>query len=137
MNNFYLSFLMGASNITNNDLRIINIDIERQDPDGDRGLKIPKASLVKYIELIKQKLSEGFWNEIVGEEEIIFIFKFKGGSIQEYRLSPENGKEIGKLCSEFNNDSEEKTANVYKYISENKFYQDFMIEHYSKMINRK
>ena len=136
MNDFYLSFLMGAPTITNNDLRILNINIERQDSDGDRSLKIPKANLVKYIELVKTKLSAGFWNEIVGAEEIIFIFKSKDSSIEEYRLSPENEKEIGKLCSKFNGDPEEKTANVYKYIADNKLYQDFMLEHYADLINR-
>lgn len=31
----------------------------------------------------------------------------------------------------------EKTANVYKYISDNKFYHDFMMEHYADLINRR
>ncbi|MCC7004895.1 hypothetical protein IT397_03190 [Candidatus Nomurabacteria bacterium] len=137
MNDFYLSFLMGAPTITNNDLRIINVGIERQDPDGDRGLRVAKKDIAKYIELVKEKLSPGFWNEIVGGKEIIFIFKFKDGSVKEYKLSPENEKEISKLCSEFNGDSEEKTANVYKYISGNKFYNEFMLENYFDLINRK
>lgn len=137
MNNFYLSYLMGAKNITDDDITILNISIEEKDEDGDRSLKIPKEKLPQYIELIKAKLNEGFWNEIIGAEEIIFIFKLKDHTIKEYRLSPDNEREIGKLCSTLNGDPEEKTANVYRYISGNSFYNDFMLEHYADMINRK
>lgn len=125
---------MGADKITDKELG--DLDVEK-DEDDDRALKIPKEKLPQYIELIKAKLSEGFWNEIIWESEIIFIFKFKDGSIKEYRLSPENEQEIDKLCAELNNEPEDKTANVYKYISDNKFYHDFMLEHYADMINRK
>ena len=37
----------------------------------------PEDRLSQYIELIKNKLTNGFWNEIIGAKEIIFIFKFK------------------------------------------------------------
>lgn len=133
MEKFCLSFLMGDKNITDNDL--ISLGIER-DVNDKRALKIPEEKLSQYIELVKTKLEEGFWNEIIGAKEIIFIFKFKDGSIKEYKLSPENEQEIDKLCAGFNNEPADKTANVYKYISENEFYHDFMVEHYSDMINR-
>jgi hypothetical protein len=93
--------------------------------------------LSPYIELIKAKLDDGFWNEIVGATEIIFIFKFRDGSIKKYRLSPENEREINDLCIKFNNEPPDLTPNVYKYISDNKFYHDFMMENYADMINRK
>ena len=32
--------------------------------------------------------------------------------------------------------STDKTANVYKYISGNDFYRDFMIKYYSNLVNR-
>ncbi len=118
------------------DLISLDISIEEKDSDGDRALKIPEEKLSQYIELIKSKLEEGFWNEIIGAKEIIFVFKFKSSSIKVYKLSPENEQEIDKLCAEFNNEPADKTANVYKYISENKFYHDFMVEHYAEMINR-
>ncbi|MBI2635636.1 MAG: hypothetical protein HYW79_03825 [Parcubacteria group bacterium] len=133
---YYLSYLMGAEKIEDKELEDLDIKIEDIDTDGDRSLKIPEDKLPQYIELVKNKLTNGFWNEIIGEKEIIFLFKFQDGNIKEYRLSPENEQEIDKLCAEFNNESPEKTANVYKYISDNKFYHDFMIEHYSDMINR-
>ncbi len=133
---YYLSYLMGAKKIKDGELESLDIKIEDKTSDGDRMLKIPEEKISQYIELVKSKLTDGFWNEIVGAKEIIFIFKFKDGNIKEYRLSPGNEQEIDKLCAEFNNEPLDKTANVYKYISENKFYHDFMIEHYSDMINR-
>lgn len=132
----YLSYLMGADNIQDTELESLGVEIEEKKSDGDRMLVIPNEKLSRYIELMKAKLTNGFWNEIVGEKEIIFIFKFKDGHAKEYKLSPETEKEIAGLCSEFNGDAPEKTANVYKYISGNKFYHDFMMEHYADMINR-
>ena len=127
---------MGAKKIEDKELEDLDIKIKNKDSDGDRSIKIPEEKLSQYIELVKNKLTEGFWNEIIGEKEIIFLFKFKDGNIKEYELSPENEQEIDKLCAEFNNEPPEKTANVYKYISENKFYHDFMMKHYADMINR-
>lgn len=133
---YYLSYLMGAENIKDNDLIGLGVSIEETKSDGDRCLKIPAENLPQYIQLIKDKLNNGFWNEVVGEQEVIFLFKFKDGSSEEYRLSLENEQEIDKLCAEFNNEPPEKTANVYKYISDNKFYHDFMMEYYADLINR-
>lgn len=133
---YYLSYLMGAEMIEDKDLVDLGISIEEIMADGDRALKIPEEKLSQYIELIKAKLNNGFWNEVIGEKEIIFIFKFKDDSIKEYRLSPKNEQEIDKLCASFNNEPAEKTVNVYKYISDNKFYHDFMMEHYADLINR-
>ena len=133
---YHLSYLMGAENIEDKELESLDIKIEDRTSDGDRMLKIPEEKLLQYIELIKNKLTNGFWNEMIGAEEILFIFKFNDGNIKEYELSPENEQEIDKLCAEFNNEPPNKNTNVYKYISDNKFYHDFMIEHYSDMINR-
>ena len=132
----YLSYLMGASQISDEELRGFGVSIEETKPDGDRCLKMTGENLQGYIQFMKEKLGNGFWNEIVGEKEIIFIFKLKDGTIREYRLSPENEKEVDTLCAELNNEPPEKTANVYKYISANKFYHDFMMDHYRDLINR-
>lgn len=132
-----LSYLMGAENIDDNDLTGLGITIEEKRASGNRTLKIPSDKLTQYIELIKNKLDNGFWNEVIGEKEIVFVFKFKDGSIKEYTLSPKNEKEINDLCIEFNNEPPDLTPNVYKYISDNDFYHDFMIEHYADLINRK
>lgn len=127
---------MGADKIQDEHLESIGVQILEKDPDGDRKLKIFPESLPRYRDLIKEQLNLGYWNEVVGENEIIFIFKSKDGSIKEYNLTPENEAEIAALCSQFNGDSLEKTSNVYKYISGNSLYKDFMNEHYGEFINR-
>lgn len=127
---------MGAKNIRDSELEDLGIKIKDKTINGDRMLIIQDERLRQYIELIKVKLTNGFWNEVVGEKEIIFIFKFKDGSVKGYVLSLENEKEINDLCVEFNHEPPDLTPNVYKYISDNRFYHHFMIEHYAGMINR-
>lgn len=127
---------MGAGAISNKELEDLSIEIVEVTESGSRKLKIPQERVAEYIELVKSKLAPGFWNEIVGSDEIKFIFKLNDNSIKEYSLSSENEVEIDKLCAELNNEQPDKIANVYKYISENDFYHDFMVEHYSNLINR-
>jgi hypothetical protein len=127
---------MGASQIQDIDLINLGVEIVGTKPDGDRTLKIPEDNIEEYKELIRSSLDNGFWNDIVGEKEIIFIFKFKDGSIKEYILSDENEVEVSKLCSDFSGESEDKTANVRKFISGNSFYKDFMNEYYSDILNK-
>ena len=130
----YLSYLMGADDIRNDAIRDIGVDIQEAKPDGDRMLIIPEEHLSRYIDLIKAELSNGFWNEIVGEREIIFIFKFRDGHVETYRLSPQTEPKIAELCAAFSGDDPEKTENVYRYIAGNAFYRDFMDAHYRDMI---
>jgi hypothetical protein len=127
---------MGAEDITDNELENLGVEIVDRTDSESRKLRIPEAALTGYVDLIKAKLTKGFWNEIVGPEKILFIFRFKDGHTEEYALSPENEQELDKLCAEFNDEPAEKTANVYKYISDNDFYHDFMMEHYAELINR-
>lgn len=134
--NIYLSYLMGAENITDTDLTDLGINIAEKTESGDRKLKIPKEVIEKYKDLIKEKLTYGFWNEFLDENAIYFIFKFKNEDIKEYTLSLENEQEIDEICVEFNKETSDKNTNVYKYISENDFYHDFMIEYYKDMIER-
>ena len=131
---YCLSYLMGADKIQDKELQNINIEIVGKSESGSRKLKIPADNLSDYIKLIKTKLTNGFWNEIVGSDNLVFVFKFKDGSIKEYILDSSNEDLISKLCSEFNGDPLDKTANVYRYVSENDFYRDFMLEHYSNLI---
>lgn len=132
----YLSFLMGGSEITDQELTDLGIEIVEKESDGDRKLKIPAENIKAYFIIIKEKLSPGFWNEVVGEKEISFVFKFKDGSIKEFNLSLENEAEIDKLAAEFVGKPLGDESNVYKWLSENYFYHDFMLEHYKDLINR-
>ncbi len=120
----YRSYLMGGNGITNKDLKIIGVEIVETASDGDRKIKILPSKLSLYEDLVINKLSNGFWNDIVGSDKIIFIFKFKNGAVKKFILSMENQKEIAQLCHEFNNDPLEKTSDVLKYLSGNGFYSE-------------
>ena len=132
----YLSYLMGAENIKDQDLTDLGIDIVEKTDSGSRKLRIPKEKVEGYKTLIREKMTPGFWNEFLNENGIHFIFKLEDGDTKEYTLSPENEQEIDNLCAKLNNEPPEKTANVYKYISDNDFYHDLMLEHYKDMIER-
>lgn len=132
----YLSYLMGAPNISDKELVESGVEIKGTTDSGSRMLLFSDSSLATYAALIKEKMDNGFWNEIVGEKEILFIFKFNDGAIKEYKLTVANEKEIDELCSTFNNEPPGKTHNVYLYISENDYYHDFMLEHYGELIAR-
>jgi hypothetical protein len=127
---------MGGNDIQDNQLEVLNVEIVEKKSGGDRKLKVPQENLAQYLDLIRKGMTAGFWNEVLGDKEIIFIFKFKDGSLKEYTLSTENERELDKICAEFNGQTLSETSNVYKWLSENKFYHDFMLEHYLDMINR-
>jgi len=132
----YLSYLMGADKISDQELTALGIEIAEKTESGSRKLKIQSANIEQYKKLIMEKMTAGFWNEFLDENGVHFIFKLEDGDIKEYTLSPENEQEIDNLCAKLNNEPPDKTANVYKYISDNDFYHDFMMEHYRKMIER-
>mgnify|MGYP006952608842 CR=1 FL=1 len=127
---------MGADKITDQDLENLGVEIVEKTDSGSRKLKIPSDKIEGYKDLLREKMEPGFWNEFLDENGIHFVFKLKNGDTKEYVLSPENEREIDKLCAELNNEPPDKTANVYKYISDNDFYHDFMMKHYREIIER-
>jgi hypothetical protein len=134
--NNYLGYLMGASKITDQDLLNLDIRIVEKVDSRSRKIEIPRTAINEYKELIKEKLDPGFWNECISKDEIYFIFKFKDSVIKEFALSPDNEQEIDDLCAQFNNEPPDKTANVYKYLSQNDFYHNLMIRYYQNMVER-
>jgi hypothetical protein len=127
---------MGADKISDQELVALGVEIVEKTDSGSRKIKVPSENIERYKGLLKEKMEAGFWNELLDENGIHFVFKFKNGEVKEYTLSPDNEREIDKLCAELNNEPPDKTANVYKYISDNDFYHDFMLEHYKEMIER-
>jgi leucyl-tRNA synthetase len=128
------SYLMGANSISDSELNKLNIKITKADSDS-RKLEIPLHSLNKYKELIKNKLSAGFWNEVVGEQ-VWFLFKDKNNKVNEYILNKSNINIIAQKCSEFNDDPVEKIQNIWLYIASNDWYTPLIIqENQGKMIN--
>jgi hypothetical protein len=115
---------MGANQISDSELGEISVTIISKPDSDSRTLKISEEALKIYEELVSKKLDGGFWNDIVSETRILFIFKFKDGSIKRFELSKKNQPEIAQLCHEFNGDPLEKTSNILAYLAGNDFYAD-------------
>ncbi|MDO8660495.1 MAG: class I tRNA ligase family protein, partial [Candidatus Woesearchaeota archaeon] len=120
----YKSYLMGASQISDEALKNLNITVVEK-KDEDRLILIPEAKVNDYLALIEKKIDNGFWNEVVGNS-IIFVFKFKDGNTKKFILDDKNSEEITKLCSEFNNEPYEKIKDLSSYLLSNTFYADYV-----------
>jgi hypothetical protein len=121
---FYKSVLMGADKISDLELEYLGIDIVERKESGTRNIIIPLETIEEYKQLVKEKLDKGFWNDIVGEDLIHFIFKMPDGGVVEFVYKEEDRLEIAELCSQLNGDSIEKTSDLLNYIGENEFYTD-------------
>lgn len=122
---------MGASQITDEELRNLDIDILQDEEATVRKLTIPTSSIEQYKDLIRSKLDNGFLNEYVGEDQIYFIFKMPDGVVKEFTYNETNRFDIAKRCSQLNGDAIEKTSNILDYIAENEFYTE-IINNYKK-----
>lgn len=121
------SYLMGADRISDEDLKKIGVTIVEKIHTGARKIEIDDKNLDAYKQLVKERLSPGFWNEVVGET-VWFLFKEKDGSVSEYILNTENTPVIAALCSRLNDDPIEKTSNIWMYLAENDWYTPFIIQ---------
>ncbi len=126
----YLSFLMGASAISSDDLRVLGIEILKSVGSNIRKLLIPESAFDAYRTVIHRELQPDYWNEVVGRTTVTFMFKLNDGTVRELKYSPESREEISRLCSKMNSDPIEKTDNVLRYLATNSFYRDTMVECY-------
>jgi len=115
----YLSFLMGADAISDRELTDLGVQILAGASSPFRGLLVPGGSLPAYKALIREKLTPGFWNDILGRHEILFIFKLKDGSVRELAFSEATRLEIARL-----NDPIEKTSDMPRYLAGNQLYRE-------------
>ena len=122
----YLSFLMGVDAITDADLTTMGVTILEQHGSAARGLLVPAASLPRYSALVRERLRHGFWNEIVGDQEILFIFKLADGTVREITLSEATSSQIAQLCHSLNRDPIENTSDVPRYLAGNPLYRELI-----------
>lgn len=119
------SFLMGASRISDEELKTMGVEIVEKTDDGNRKIEIPGKSLGKYEELIKEKMENGFWNEYINEE-IVFIFKGKESKTERIVLNGETEKKIDQLAAEFNGEGWTRQKSVWAWLAENDWYKDYI-----------
>jgi hypothetical protein len=117
---------MGADAITDDELTHLGIDVLQGARSRFRGLLIPESSLAAYRALVRRKITPGFWNDIVGRQHVLFIFKLADGTIRELALSEATRPEIAQLCSSLNKDPIEKTSDMPRYLSGNPFYRELI-----------
>ncbi len=122
----YLSFLMGADGITDGELCDLGVKILSGAGTPFRGLLIPEERLSAYRTLIREKLTPGYWNDILGRQEILFVFKLEDGTIRELTLSEANRVEIAHLCSSLNKEPIEETSDMPRYLAANPFYRELV-----------
>jgi hypothetical protein len=120
----YLSFLMGADAIADDELSRLGVTILEGAGSAFRGLLIPQASVSAYQALVREKITPGYWNEIVGRDEIVFTFKLADGTIRELSLCEATSSEIARLCSAFSKDPIQKTSDIPRYLAGNPFYRE-------------
>ncbi len=126
----YLSFLMAAPDISDDELHGLGVRIVETVGPQIRGLLIPSQSLPEYKSLIRERLKRGFWSEMVGREEMHFLFKLSDGMLKELRYSAETRDEIAGLCTELNDDPIEETSDMPRYLAGNPFYRDVAVQFY-------
>ncbi len=112
---YYLSYLMGAKNIKASDLEKLKVEIIQKVSEDTYKIKIPFDAVDNYLELVEQKMENGFWNEILGPE-IKMIFKHKNGKIEKFVLNEKNAGEIYSMMLEFNNQPSKQVQNPYQEI---------------------
>ncbi len=127
----YLSFLMAAPGISDEELGLTGIEVVEAFSSGTRGLLIPGHRLPAYRALVREKLKRGFWNEMVGRDEMVFLFKLQDGTLEEFRYSAETRDEIARLCTELNKDPIERTSDMPNYLAGNPFYREVAVQFYA------
>ena len=122
----YLSFLMGVAAITDAELTGLGVTILERHGAAARGLLVPAASLPGYSAMVGEKLRPGFWNEVVGQQEIFFIFKLADGTLLRIAYSEATSSQIAGVCSSLNHDPIETTSDVPRYLAGNPLYRDLI-----------
>ena len=129
------SFLMGREKISEDDLKRTNIKIVEKTKDGFLKILIPNENIDEYKNLVREKMSCGFWNEFSTKNNFYFIFKHQDGKIEEFELNKNTNDIIDNYGMTFNNEEPNKTPeNVYSWLAKNDFYKDLLI-HTSEGVN--
>ncbi len=129
--NEYLSFLMAAPDISDEELNRCGIKVVETFGSGIRRLLIPGHRLSAYKALIRERMKRGFWNEMVGRDEMFFLFKLSDGTLKELCYSAETRDEIARLCTELNKDPIERTSDMPRYLAGNPFYREVAVQFYA------
>ena len=122
----YLSFLMGADAIADDELTHLGINILKGAGSPFRGLLIPESTLAAYRALVRQKITPGFWNDIVGRPGCPLHLQARRRHHQEAGAPRRQRGPIRRRCSSLNKDPIAKTSDMPRYLSGNPFYRELI-----------
>ena len=126
----YLSFLMGAPGLSERELEAAGVKVLHRFAPDLLGLLVDSTCLSAYKELVRERPRPGFWNDLVAQERVLFLFKLADGTVKEFTLSEDNCAEISRLCSRLNGDPLEQTSDLPAYLAANPFYREVMVACY-------
>jgi leucyl-tRNA synthetase len=115
------SFIMGQKSISEKDIEEIGGKVERVTESGFLCVSFPKANIEQFEALIIEKMEQGFWNEYLTNEEVVFIFKHKNGGVERFVLNAQTDSQIVKLGNEFNGD-EQTSESAWRWLANNSWY---------------
>lgn len=132
----YLSLLMGAPTLSDAELEDLGVEILERFGSGVRGLLVPADRVESYKQRVRERMTPGFWMDLVGSEDIFFLFKLADGTLEERTLSEDNRETIAALCSALNGDPLERTRDLPAYFAANPFYREAMVAYYGVAAER-
>lgn len=96
-NKLCLSYLMGVNDST---MALTSRGFNVEEDGKHFKISFPSEKAEYYEDYIINNLNEGYWNEYISDH-VVFIFKFKNGTIKRFVLDENNHDVILKLCCEF------------------------------------
>ncbi len=131
-----ISYIMGQGEITLSDIEAIGGKIEQITPAGHLCVTFPLENAAEFEKLVTNKMTPGFWNEYLGSEKPVFIFKHKDGKTERFELDDTTEEKIRKLGNRFNNNQDDNPKeNVWDWLKGNSWYANSPQLHSSFIIH--
>ena len=86
---------------------------------GNYMVSFPPECARRWEEFISGRLEEGYWNEYLAEDRVVFIFHLPEG-VQRYEVVGFKNDEVLRLCEKL---CECRLESIYSMLSENQFYK--------------
>jgi len=115
----FYSYVMGIDESIFN-LKKLGFKIE-QDGD-DYQVTFPDDKAITWENFIKSHLKQGFWNEYLATDKVVFIFHLENG-FKRYEVIQYNNTEVLNLCEKL---CQCKFISIKQMLLDNHFYKDII-----------
>ncbi len=117
------SYIMGQKNITQEDVTLLGGRVDSVTDSGHLCIEFPISKCEHFEKLIVDKMEQGFWNEYLTNDEIIFLFKEKNGEIKRFVLGDDNAHEICVIGNRFNEQPKPlQSETAWSWLANNEWY---------------